>query len=97
MRLAYTFTDAVDANYNSKGISTLVVSIYYLIPQMLSAGALVESLLGIPHAWGGGQPRADSRPEKHKTGSLSIFEFLSPVTDKDTIVRTKWKAPGWSD
>lgn len=54
----YTFTDAVDANYNSPGIkltaaiSTLVVSICYLIPQMVGAGVLVEPLLGIPHAWG---------------------------------------------
>ena len=54
----YTFTDAVDANYNSRGIklaaaiSTLVISICYLIPQMVGAGVLVEPLLGIPHAWG---------------------------------------------
>jgi cation/acetate symporter len=54
----YTFTDALDANYNSRGIklfaaiSTLVVSICYLIPQMVGAGVLVEPLLGIPHIWG---------------------------------------------
>lgn len=54
----YTFTDAIDANYNSNGIklmaaiSTLVVSVCYLIPQMVGAGTLVEPLLGIPHAWG---------------------------------------------
>jgi cation/acetate symporter len=54
----YTFTDAVDANYNSRGIklmaaiSTLIVSICYLIPQMVGAGVLVEPLLGLPHAWG---------------------------------------------
>ncbi len=54
----FTFTDALDANYNSRGIklaaaiSTLVVSICYLIPQMVGAGVLVEPLLGIPHAWG---------------------------------------------
>ncbi|KAF0111957.1 MAG: cation/acetate symporter [Chloroflexi bacterium] len=54
----YTFTDALDANYNSRGIklaaaiSTLVVSIFYLIPQMVGAGVLVEPLLGIPHSWG---------------------------------------------
>lgn len=54
----FTFTDAVDANYNSRGIkltaaiSTLVVSVCYLIPQMVGAGVLVEPLLGIPHAWG---------------------------------------------
>ncbi|HUX14268.1 MAG TPA: cation acetate symporter [Spirochaetia bacterium] len=54
----YTFTDALDANYNSKGIkllaaiSTLIVSICYLIPQMVGAGALVTPLLGFPH-WAG--------------------------------------------
>jgi cation/acetate symporter len=54
----FTFTDAVDSKYNSRGIklagaiSTLVVSVCYLIPQMVGAGVLVEPLLGIPHFWG---------------------------------------------
>ncbi|MBN1267392.1 MAG: cation acetate symporter [Anaerolineales bacterium] len=54
----FTFTDALDANYNSRGIkltaaiSTLIVSLCYLIPQMVGAGVLVEPLLGIPHSWG---------------------------------------------
>lgn len=54
----YTFADALDAKFNSKGIklaaafSTLVVSIFYLIPQMVGAGALVQPLLGIEHYWG---------------------------------------------
>lgn len=51
----YTFTDALDAKFNSKGIqfaaaiSTLVVSMFYLIPQMVGAGVLVTPLLGLPH------------------------------------------------
>jgi len=51
----FTFTDALDSKYSSKGIqltaaiSTLVVSIFYLIPQMVGAGTLVEPLLGLPH------------------------------------------------
>lgn len=51
----FTFTDALDAKYDSRGIklvaaiSTLVVSICYLIPQMNGAGSLVEPLLGLPH------------------------------------------------
>ncbi|MEA1912052.1 MAG: cation acetate symporter, partial [Spirochaetota bacterium] len=51
----YTFTDALDSKFNSKGIqlmagiSTLMVSIFYLIPQMVGAGALVTPLLGLPH------------------------------------------------
>lgn len=54
----YTFTDALDSTFNSKGIqlaaaiSTLVVSIFYLIPQMVGAGVLVTPLLGLPHAVG---------------------------------------------
>lgn len=54
----YTFTDALDSKFNSRGIklaaaiSTLIVSIFYLIPQMVGAGVLVEPLIGIPHSWG---------------------------------------------
>ncbi len=54
----YTFTDALDARFNSKGIqltaaiSTLIVSVFYLIPQMVGAGVLVTPLLGLPHAAG---------------------------------------------
>ena len=54
----YTFTDALDSKFNSRGIklaaaiSTLVVSVCYLIPQMVGAGVLVEPLLGLPHHWG---------------------------------------------
>ena len=54
----YTFTDALDAKFNSKAIqltaaiSTLIVSIFYLIPQMVGAGTLVTPLLGFPH-WAG--------------------------------------------
>ncbi len=51
----YTFADAVDAKFNSRGIkltaaiSTLIVSLFYLIPQMVGAGTLVTPLLGLPH------------------------------------------------
>jgi len=51
----YTFTDALDSKFNSKAIqltaaiSTLIVSIFYLIPQMVGAGALVTPLLGLDH------------------------------------------------
>ncbi|GAB1477323.1 cation acetate symporter [Bacillota bacterium] len=54
----YTFTDALDAKFHSKGIqltaaiSTLLVSLFYLIPQMVGAGTLVTPLLGLPH-WAG--------------------------------------------
>jgi cation/acetate symporter len=54
----FTFADALNARFNSPGIklaagtSTLAVSIFYLIPQMVGAGALVRPLLGLPH-WAG--------------------------------------------
>ncbi len=54
----YTFADALDKQFQSRGIklaaaiSTLVVSIFYLIPQMVGAGVLIKPLLGLPH-WAG--------------------------------------------
>jgi cation/acetate symporter len=51
----YTFTDALDAKFNKKSvkllaaIATLVVSIFYLIPQMVGAGVLINPLLGFPN------------------------------------------------
>ena len=51
----FTFADALDAKFNSPGIklaagiSTLAVSIFYLIPQMVGAGVLVQPLLGFDH------------------------------------------------
>lgn len=54
----FTFADALDAQFGSRGIklaagiSTLAVSIFYLIPQMVGAGVLIQPLLGFPHAVG---------------------------------------------
>jgi len=54
----YTFADALDSKFNSKSIkltasiSTLIVSLFYLIPQMVGAGDLVVPLLGLPHWMG---------------------------------------------
>ncbi len=51
----YTFTDALDAKFNKRSIklmaaiATLIVSIFYLIPQMVGAGVLITPLLGLPH------------------------------------------------
>lgn len=51
----YTFADALDSRFQSRAIklsaaiSTLVVSIFYLIPQMVGAGVLIQPLLGFPH------------------------------------------------
>jgi cation/acetate symporter len=54
----FTFADALDSRFHSRGItfavavSTLVVSVFYLIPQMVGAGSLIKPLLGLPHAVG---------------------------------------------
>jgi cation/acetate symporter len=54
----FTFADALDSKFNSRGIkltaaiSTLAVSIVYLIPQMVGAGALIKPLLGLSHVYG---------------------------------------------
>ena len=54
----YTFADALDQKFQSRGIklavavSTLIVSIFYLIPQMVGAGALIQPLLGFAHYQG---------------------------------------------
>jgi cation/acetate symporter len=54
----FTFADALNSKFQSRGIqlvagvSTLAVSIFYLIPQMVGAGVLIQPLLGLP-AWVG--------------------------------------------
>jgi len=54
----YTFADALNSQFQSRtitlsaGISTLVVSVFYLIPQMVGAGALIQPLLGFAY-WHG--------------------------------------------
>ncbi|MFN5497757.1 MAG: cation acetate symporter [bacterium] len=54
----YTLADALNARFQSRGvklvaaIATLVISLFYLVPQMVGAGALVKPLLGLPH-WAG--------------------------------------------
>lgn len=51
----FTFTDALDSKFKSNAIkltasiSTLIISVFYLIPQMVGAGDLVIPLLGFPH------------------------------------------------
>jgi cation/acetate symporter len=51
----YTLADALDSRFQSRGIklavaiSTLAVSIFYLIPQMVGAGVLITPLFNFPH------------------------------------------------
>ena len=55
----FTFADALDAKFHSRGIklaaaiSTLVISLFYLIPQMVGAGTLIKPLLGVGEHWVG--------------------------------------------
>jgi cation/acetate symporter len=54
----YTFADALNSKFQSRGItlaagiSTLVVSVISLIPQMVGAGSLIKPLLGLNHEQG---------------------------------------------
>ncbi|QLH75607.1 MAG: cation acetate symporter [Methanomassiliicoccales archaeon] len=54
----FTFADALVSKFKSKyvrlaaAISTLVVSIFYLIPQMVGAGTIIQPLIGFPYEWG---------------------------------------------
>ena len=53
-----TFTDVIDARFKSRGVrltaavSTLLICLCYLIPQMVGVGTLVTPLLGIPYYLG---------------------------------------------
>jgi len=57
-RGTFTFSDALNESFKRPGIqlaaglSILVVSLFYIVPQMVGAGVLIEPLLGISHAWG---------------------------------------------
>ena len=57
-RGTFTFSDALNESFKKPGIqlaaglSILVVSLFYIVPQMVGAGVLMEPLLGIPHSWG---------------------------------------------
>jgi cation/acetate symporter len=54
----YTFGDALVSTFKSKrvrlaaAVSTLIVSIFYLIPQIVGAGSIVQPLLGLPYEIG---------------------------------------------
>src|SRR5438270_6434458 len=54
----FTFADALDSQFHSRAIkisvaiSTLVVSTFYLIPQMVGAGTLIQPLVGLGYKWG---------------------------------------------
>src|SRR6186713_1113541 len=76
----FTFADALDSQFNSRGIklaaaiSTLVVSVFYLIPQMVGAGALVKPLLGL----------------SHETGVLTVGVVVTLIVVTAGMVSTTW-------
>jgi cation/acetate symporter len=53
----YTLADMITARFNSKkvrgmaALNTLVISIFYMIAQLVGAGGLIKLLLGIDYAW----------------------------------------------
>ncbi len=76
----FTFADALDSQFHSRGItltaavSTLVVSIFYLIPQMVGAGALIVALL----EW------------KHWHGVVSVGAVVTFIVVTAGMVSTTW-------
>ena len=100
----YTFADALDAKFNSRGIklaaaiSTLVVSIFYLIPQMVGAGALVQAAARLAALGGRGDrrrggacDRRDGRHGEHDLGAvhqgLAAGDLLRDPDDRDSEAR----------
>ncbi len=101
----YTFADALDSRFQSRSIklaagsSTLAVSIFYLIPQMVGAGVLVRPLFGMPH-WAGrddGRRRGDLHRRHRRHGehhlravpqrrAAGVFSFASDSADPQSRI-----------
>ena len=86
----YTFADALNAKFNSRGItlaaaiSTLVVSIFYLIPQMVGAGGLLKTLLGLQTwMWHG-------IDLNHAIGVASVGALVITIVTTAGMVSTTW-------
>lgn len=77
----FTFADALDAKFHSQGIklaaaiSTLVVSLFYLIPQMVGAGTLIKPLLGI---------------QQHYVGVVGVGVVVILIVVTAGMVSTTW-------
>src|SRR5262245_39676377 len=87
----FTFADALDSQFNSRGIklaaaiSTLVVSVFYLIPQMVGAGALVKPLLGLHDQSFGGVTLS-----AHATGVIMVGGIVVLIVVTAGMVSTTW-------
>jgi len=87
----FTFADALDSQFNSRGIklaaaiSTLVVSVFYLIPQMVGAGSLIKPLLGLhDFAIGGFTISA------HAVGVIMVGGIVILIVVTAGMVSTTW-------
>jgi cation/acetate symporter len=76
----FTFADALDSQFNSTGIklaaaiSTLIISIFYLIPQMVGAGTLIKPLLGF----------------SFNTGVIGVGAIVILIVTTAGMVSTTW-------
>lgn len=81
----FTFADALDNRFNSRGIklsaaiSTLLVSLFYLIPQMVGAGALARPLLPFLNPVAG-----------HAVGVLIVGVVVTVIVVTAGMVSTTW-------
>ncbi len=87
----FTFADALDSQFNSRGIklaaaiSTLVVSVFYLIPQMVGAGALVKPLLGLHDL-----SLAGFNLSAHAIGVMLVGGIVTLIVVTAGMVSTTW-------
>jgi cation/acetate symporter len=87
----FTFADALDSQFGSRGIklaaaiSTLVVSVFYLIPQMVGAGALVRPLLGLHDLSLG-----DFSLSAHAIGVMLVGGIVTLIVVTAGMVSTTW-------
>jgi len=90
----FTFADALNAKFNSPGIrlaaavSTLVVSMFYLIPQMVGAGVLLKTLLAFPTtSWANNWHGIDLF---HAIGVLVVGGVVITIVTTAGMVSTTW-------
>ncbi len=87
----FTFADALDSQFNSRGIklaaaiSTLVVSVFYLIPQMVGAGSLIKPLLGL-HDF----TVAGLNISAHAVGVMLVGGIVTLIVVTAGMVSTTW-------
>jgi len=86
----FTFADALNSQFNSRGItlaaafSTMIVSIFYLIPQMVGAGTLLKALLKLPeHMWHG-------IDLNHAIGVVVVGSVVMVIVVTAGMVSTTW-------